>query len=79
MSVENGTIKCLRCASDMVMDNEAYIVPQAKLRGLPHGDDTTVKLDGGRLVRLFLCSNPQCLSIEVKAANSWPTFQTSVR
>jgi hypothetical protein len=79
MPVENESIKCLRCDSTMVMDQEAYIVPQTKFRGVPPGDETTVKLDGGRLVRLFLCSNPQCLSIEVKAANSWPTFQTVVR
>ncbi len=72
MTEESKPLICLRCGSIMDLDRKAYTIPAAKSRGNPYGDNNVINLEDGRLVRLFLCSNQECLTIEVKAANEWP-------
>ena len=62
-------LKCLRCASQMILDPEWYTVPRHKSRNLPQ-DNIIGTLEHGRMVRLYRCD--KCQYVELRVPDGWP-------
>lgn len=69
MSDKVEELKCLRCGSQMTLDPQWYTVPRLKPRN-PPTDNTTVSVENGRMVRLYLCG--KCHYLELRVPDGWP-------
>ena len=64
--------KCLRCGTEMTLDEQLYAVPRSKKFGGPNDGESFIDTNHGRWVDLFLCPNPQCHCVELVSPRTFP-------
>lgn len=77
MSEASKSINCQRCGSPMTLDTQPYALPYLLLGN--DTDHTTVSVKKSRMLQLFLCSNPDCRTTELKVPDGWPVVTRGQR